>query len=388
MKILITTECYTYNLGGITASILALCEGLRNNGHEVKVLALSNNNKSFKDGNNYFIRSFPSFYYPGVRISFATKDPLLRELAEWKPDIIHVQTELSARILANKVMKNCNATMVMTCHTDYSYYLFRKGKNLPPIKLFTRAIGGRLYRKAIKVIAPSQKAAEFPFVQKVQDRLVVVPNGMELEKYRKKFSKQERHDFRMSLGIDDQAKVLVAITRLSKEKNLRELITFLPKLIRKQPDLKLLIVGDGPDKEHLEKITNQLDLQDSVIFTGRIPSTDVWQYYDAGDIFVSNSTFEVHSMSYLEALANGLPLLCRKDDSLKGVLEHNKNGFTYNSQDEFINFADKLISNDDLRKKMADCSYNKAEEFSSEAFANSMINVYTEAIKERKKSDK
>ena len=80
MKILITTDCYIYNLGGITASVLALSNGLRSRGHEVRILSTSNGNQSFHNGDDYFIRSFPAFYYPGLRTSFALNDPLLKEL--------------------------------------------------------------------------------------------------------------------------------------------------------------------------------------------------------------------------------------------------------------------------------------------------------------------
>lgn len=385
MKILIATDCYIYNLGGITASILALSKGLRQYGHEVKILALSNSNKSFRNEDDYFIKSIPAFYYPGLRMSFVRKDPLLKELEEWKPDIIHVQTEGSALRFSNMLMKHCNATMIMTCHTDYGCYLFGKEKGFFVFKLLESSIGRILYRNATKVIAPSQKAAEFSFLQMVQNRVTVIPNGMELEKYQKHFSSKERQEFRKSIGIDDNTKVILSISRLSKEKNIQELISILPKLKEKYQNVKLLIVGDGPYKKHLEKMSEKLQLQDYIIFTGRIPSDDVWKYYSIGDIFVSASNFEVHSMSYLEALANGLPLLCREDDSLKGVLEHNENGLIYCSQDEFINCACKLLIDDNLRNNMANCSYKKAEKFSSKVFANSMIKVYNEAINESKK---
>ena len=124
-----------------------------------------------------------------MRMSFAKKDPLINELIEWQPDIIHVQTEGSVQIFSNLIMKKCNSALIMTCHTDYGYFLFGKGKNFFPIKAMTSIIGGILYRKATKVIAPSQKAAEFPFLHKLQNRITVIPNGMELEKYRKHFSR-------------------------------------------------------------------------------------------------------------------------------------------------------------------------------------------------------
>ena len=142
----------------------------------------------------------------------------------------------------------------------------------------------------------------------------------------------------------------------------------------------MVIVGDGPDKKNLEKMVKKLNLSDRIIFTGRISSIDIWKYYAAGDIFVSASTFEVHSMCYLEALTNGLPLLCREDKALFGVLEHGENGFVYNSEEEYIDYAYKLMNDNRVRKKMANCSYKKAEKFSSDVFAASILKVYNEVI--------
>ena len=385
MKILIATDCYVFNLGGVTASVLALCKGLRKAGHEVKTLSLSNRNESFRDGDDYFIKSFPAFYYQEMRTSLAFNDPLIKELEEWGPDIIHAQTEGSARRFAIQIMHHCKVPLVMTCHTDYGYFVFGKLHHFPPVKAFMTTLGAILYRDATQVTVPSQKAAGFLFVRSTQDRLTVVPNGMELEKYKKELSKEERHELRQSLGIDDSTEIRVCISRLSKEKNIRELIEFFPDLLKQYEDTKFLIVGDGPDKEHLEKMVEKLELQDKIIFTGRIAPDEVWKYYAIGDIFVSASTFEVHSMSYLEALAGGLPMLCREDDALLGVLEPGKNGQVYHSKEEFVDHAVELLSDDDVRKNMADFSLQKSEEFSSDAFARSMLRIYEEAIRDYSK---
>ena len=388
MKILIATDCYLFNLGGITASILALSKGLRKQGHAVKILSLSNKFKSYKDGDDYFIRSFKAIYYPGMRTSFAINDCLLKELAEWNPDIIHLQTEGSVRCFANRILKHTNATMIMTCHTDYGHFIFGRYKNNPLVEKIMSYTGRVLYRKATKVTVPSKKATEFPFLKTVKNKIIIVPNGIDLEKYQNKFEEKDRDTFRKSLGIEDNIKVLVSVSRLSKEKNISEIITYFPELLKKYKNVKLLIIGDGPDKGHLEKITKQLGLCDSVIFTGRIPSDEVWQYYAVGDIFVSASTFEVHSMSYLEALANGLPMVCRKDDALIGVVEDNDNGFVYATKKEFINYTYELLKNEKLRKKMANCSYKRALDFSSDVFASLMIKAYKTALSDSLKNRK
>lgn len=382
MKILIATDSYIHNLAGVTGSILALSSGLRSLGHDVRILSLSSGNQSYRDGNDYFIRSFPAFVYPDLRVSFAQNDSLLKEIETWKPDLVHAQTEGSARRFAIRIMKRCHVPLVMTCHTDYGYFIFGKTRSFPPFRKLMEIVGYCLYRHAERITVPSVKAAGFPLLHMLRRRVTVIPNGMELGKYRNRFSDLERRGFRLSLGIDDRTGVLVSVSRLSKEKNIQELISFFPELQKKGRNVKLLIVGDGPDREYLEKMTDGLELRQSVIFTGRIPPEEVWRYYASGDVFISASTFEVHSMSYLEAMANGLPLLCRDDASLDGVLEHGRNGFIYHNLQEFVDSAYRLLNEDDLRNRMARCSLEKAEDFSEEAFADSMSQIYMEAVRE------
>ena len=385
MKILIATDCYKFNTGGVTASILALCKGLRRSGHEVKVLAPSGNYKTFRDGDDYFIKSLPAFYYPGLRVAFSFRDPLLKELEEWNPDIIHVQTEGSSYIMSKRILKRSDAALIMTCHTDYAHFVFGRLRSFSPIEAFMCGIGKILYRKAVKVIAPSQKAQNFPFMRALQKRMTVIPNGIELEKYQKTLSDTEKRSLRQSLGIEDKEKIILSVSRMSKEKNLREIVAFFPPVLEKMPNTKLLLVGDGPYKRHLEKQAERLNLKDNIIFTGRVPADDVWRYYSIGDIFVSASTFEVHSMSYLEALAQGLPLLCRADDALAGVLEHGYNGMIYHQEAEFSDFACKMLADDEMRKIMKKNSLERIESFSSDAFADSVMRLYKDAVEEKSK---
>ena len=310
-------------------------------------------------------------------------DPLIKELEEWGPDLIHVHSEGATYYIARRIGKHCDVPIVMTCHTDYEYFVFGKLRFLPPLKALSSIVGGILYRPAAMVMVPSKKATGFPYLHNLKDRLIVIPNGMELEKYQKHLSDEDRRAFRASLGIDDRSKVLVTVTRLSKEKNNKELISYLPELLEKNPDVVLLIVGDGPDRAHLEKLTKILGLSNHVIFVGRVPMDDVWHYYAAGDVFVSASTFEVHSMSYLEALASGLPLLCRADDALIGVLEDGKNGHAYHSQSEFVDYACRILDDDQLREEMGQNSLLRATSYSSDAYAHNMLKVYESALNGR-----
>ncbi|MBR3252018.1 MAG: glycosyltransferase [Erysipelotrichaceae bacterium] len=380
MKILISTDFYTNNLGGVTTSVLALSRGLRNLGHQIRILTLSTNNKSSKDGDEYYIRSFPAYYSPGVRFSAAINDPLLKELIEWHPDIIHVQSEGSALTFASKIQKKCNVPLIITCHTDYAYFVFGKLRNIPVIEAIEIISSWLVYHSIHTIVVPSKKATNFPFLKPFKDRLRILPNGIELQKLNHSLSEEKRLSLLKDLKIRSGSRLLVSITRLSREKNIQEIIEYLPALLEKVPEAVLLIVGDGPYANKLKELARKLDLQDHVVFAGRKSNKEIFSYYLLSDVFVSASTFEVHSMSYLEALGEGLPLLCRNDEALDGVLEDGVNGFTYDTKEEFVEHACKLLKDDSLLSKMGDASLKKAEDYSCENFASSALKIYEDVI--------
>jgi 1,2-diacylglycerol 3-alpha-glucosyltransferase len=315
-----------------------------------------------------------------MRFSVKINDPLIEELIEWKPDIIHVQSEASVLMMAKKIQKKCNVPLIMTSNTDYTYFLFGKMKNKPMIRKLSTIVGKVFYAPAFRIIVPSKKALDFSFLQPYKDRLIVVPNGIELNKYQKTLSESEEKQLRETLGIPKNNKTLCVISRLSKEKNIKELINFLPDLLKVRNDITYLIVGDGPARKELEKQVRLSGLQSHVVFAGQQPLEEVWRYLALSDIFMSASLFEVHSMSYLEALAGGLPLLCKNDKSLKGVLKHGVNGFIYNNRTEYVKYALNLIGDDELRKRLGSASLIKAEDFTSEKFAENVIKVYEDSI--------
>ena len=181
-------------------------------------------------------------------------------------------------------------------------------------------------------------------------------------------------------GLKDNGCTLAMITRVSKEKNILEILRFFPALLKKLPQAQLIIVGDGPDRPRLEKYCTQNQLDSYVRFTGRIPPEDVYRYYDLGNVFVSASTFEVHSMSYLESIANGLPLVCREDASLRGVLENGEDGFTYRTEQEFVDAVVKILQDQPLQKRMRENARRKAEEYSDQRFVERSIALYEKVL--------
>ena len=91
--------------------------------------------------------------------------------------------------------------------------------------------------------------------------------------------------------------------------------------------MKLLIVGDGPVREELEEHCERLGLTDKVTFTGMIAPDKVGEYYHLGDVFVNASTSETQGLTYVEAMAAGLPMLCKSDECLEGLVKDGINGW-------------------------------------------------------------
>lgn len=380
MKILIASDSYCFTTSGVANVVIALAEGLRGRGYDVKVLTLANGGTSYREGDDYFIRSCPSLFFSEIRFSFARTDPLLDELIRWKPDLIHLHTEASVARMARTIAAAARAPIIMTAHTDYTYFAFGRFHTARPVCALMRALGKRVYGNAAEVTVPSEKARSFPQLQAVADRIALIPNGIKLEQYQKPVSPEEKAALFRRWNLTDNGCTLVMITRVSPEKNIMEILRFLPALFRMVPKAQLLIVGDGPDRKRLEGYCKSALLSERVRFTGMIPSEEVYRYYDMGDVFVSASLFEVHSLSYLEAMACGLPLVCREDTCLRGVLDHGENGFIYRTEQEFVQSVGKIIGDRALKERMRENALRKAEAFSDRRFVERMAEEYEKVL--------
>lgn len=237
------------------------------------------------------------------------------------------------------------------------------------------------------VIVPTEKVKNILLRYGVSEEIRVVPTGIDMNKYSRILSPEERMEMRQKLGISPQEKVAVFVGRLAKEKNLDEILSMISTVRPKH--FKLLIVGDGPCREELEKRTDEWNLRDQVIFTGMIAPDEIYKYYQTGDFFVSASTSETQGLTYVEALANGLPALCRKDDCLTGVIENGMNGWQYDNAREFMEKMDFLINPENrevCRKLSAAARESVFQRYNSSQFAKTMEKIYQHVLQENGQS--
>ena len=148
----------------------------------------------------------------------------------------------------------------------------------------------------------------------------------------------------------------------------------------------MLLVGDGPYRESLEKRSREMQIENKVIFAGMAKPEKIVQFYKIGDIFVSASQSETQGLTYIEAMAAGVPIICKKDSCLDDVVINGENGFEYTTDDEFKEALSKLIESSDYRVKIGHAAAQTvADNFSSVAFAKTMLDIYNSLINNKKK---
>jgi len=376
MKILITTDVFKPVVNGVVTSVLILYEQLKKQGHDVRILTLSNDRRSRKEKDVYYIGALPAFLYPNARMTVRMYHPYLVELINWRPDIIHTQTEFSTYFFARRLAKKLNIPILHTYHTmyeDYAHY-FIKSRKLG--RICVAAYSRMLLSKTQAVVAPTQKVQNVLRNYGIKSEMFRIPTGIQLNRFTKPLSDSERLELKKALNIDEKDSTLLSVGRLGKEKNIQELIGFMVRLKERNNAIKLLIVGDGPYRKELESEVKDRGLEGYVIFTGMVPQDKVPDYYHLGDIFVNASVSETQGLTYIEAMASGLPLLCRRDECLVNVIDQGNNGFTYENEDEFIEYVLNMINDPSFSRQLRKNAADKSLEFTAENFSAAIERTY------------
>lgn len=173
--------------------------------------------------------------------------------------------------------------------------------------------------------------------------------------------------------------MLVFVGRLAEEKNLEELLRFRAGL--GAGSVTLLLVGDGPHRARLEEEAARLGLAaPDVVFAGMVAAEQVADWYRLGDLFVNASTSETQGLTYAEALAAGVPVLCREDPCLVGVVREGENGWQYRNEADFKKKLDSFLAHPQRREQLSRQARRSAEEYSAQRFAERIEAVYEEQI--------
>lgn len=383
MKILITTDWYSPAVNGVVTSVLNLRRELELRGHEVRVLTLSQDlHSSVQDGVTRIGSVAAGLVYPGVRLRTALAGRWVRELVEWGPDVVHSQCEFSTFFLARRIAEELNVPLIHTYHTvyeDYTHYFS------PSVRLGRRAVAALSRWVAARtdcMIAPTGKVRTLLQGYGVRTPVFVVPSGIDLRRFQRPPVPGCRASLLAALDIPRENLVLVSVGRLAAEKNLDELLRF--RAAMGDQAVTLLLVGDGPYRAQLEREAADLGLPaPQVVFAGMVPPQQVAEWYQLGDLFVSASSSETQGLTYVEALAAGVPALCRADPCLSGVIRDGENGWQFRDFSDFMSKLEAFRAHPELRRALSEQAAASARDYSAEEFARRVEGIYLAQITRR-----
>jgi 1,2-diacylglycerol 3-alpha-glucosyltransferase len=321
MRIAMYTDSFYPYLSGVSTAVLVLAQSLATAGHQVFIQAPRPKiaaDTTFLHPNitlNY-VASMDIKIYPDFRVG--TGLPLsMRKIRDFNPDIIHVHTPLSVGLEGTLVAKALGVPAVQTFHTYYMTEDAMKILGIHNQSLAQLVVkGGWQLHRAISrfydvTTVPSQFVADELLQHDTPGKIIVCPNMLDDANY-------SPHP-----NFGEYTQNFLHVGRLSPEKRVNLLLDSFALVHAKNPETKLIIIGDGPDRNDLFAQSIELGIAPFVTWFGKIPSEELIRrhLFHHGDVFVTQSRYETFGYTTLEALAHQLPVIalaCRGTTELVG----------------------------------------------------------------------
>ncbi len=385
MNIALFTDTYLPDINGVATSTHILKNELVEHGHNVLVVTTQlPSDSSYKDEG--FVLRMPGIDLKklyGYRISNIYSFHGMKEIKDFAPEIIHIQTEFGIGIFGKIAGELLNIPVCYTYHTmwaDYSHYL--NPAHIKAVDKATKKVIEKISKiygdSCSELIVPSSKTAQILKEYGISNSINVIPTGLKLNRFAIENKNTDMiNQIKDKYDLNDKF-VISYIGRIAPEKSLDLLIDAMKEIIKVKQDIVLLITGGGPQLNELQTVVTDAKLDDYIKFTGPQDSSLVPSFYQSADIFVSASLSETQGLTYIEAMACGLPVLGAYDKNLDGVIVDDYNGHFFTTKEELIQLILTYASLDlsDLKKNALEHS----KQYSSENFYNSIMIAYQKAI--------
>ncbi len=370
MRIGMMADTYKPHISGITNYIELNKKYLEAKGHEVFIFTFGN--LDYEDTESNVIRSpgmplIDTGYYLNFRYS-----PQARRLLQTM-DIVHVHHPFLSGRLALRYCRPLGIPIVFTNHTRYDIYAQAYLPMLPDevSETLLRTYMPNFCTAVDLVIAPSPGIARVLRRLGVESPIKILPNGVEIARFQ-----QAQPAPRARYGFHAEDLLYIYTGRLAPEKNLPILLNAFTGAAQAVNNLHLLLVGDGPEAENLQKIARQSPAQARIHFIGRVPYDEIPGFLAMGDAFVTASVSEVHPLSVIEAMGAGLPVIGAYSVGVGDTVEDGKTGLlTQATPAAFAAQMTRLALQADLRQK-----YGQAARAASHKYD---INRTTEQVLEQ-----
>ena len=388
MRIGLFTDSYPPYINGVSTSVAMLKKALEKAGHTVYVVTVSSNALKYEiDEENNIIKipGIPIGIYD-YRISRIYPIKMINTMKNWHLDVIHSHTEFGIGIFARLFAKQFNIPLVHTYHTlyeDYTHYITHGYFDKSSKKIVEYLTKFYCDKTATELIVPTNKIYKlFKDKYEFEKNIHIIPTGIEVDRFfTENVNKKDVDNLRKKLGLTKKDYVIIFVGRLAEEKNVEFLLNSQKVLQEKIPNLKLLIVGDGPDKEKYEELAKKLEIDKTTIFNGKASWEEIPLYYHCANLFATASTTETQGLTVIEAMATGIPALCIDDESFKGTVVDDLNGKIFKTNKEYEQDVIELYQDKNKYKNISNQARVQAEHCSSRSYAEKVLEVYERAIK-------
>ena len=391
MRIGIFTETYTPYISGLVTSEVMLKKGLEKLGHEVYVVTANLESYQYEYDEEEKILRIPGIP-TGIYDSRLTAVYPLRAVnmvKNWNLDVIHSQTEFAIGTFARLLAYQLDIPLVHTYHTmyeDYIHYITKGYFNRSGKKIVEYLTLFYCDRTATELIVPTKKTYDlFKEKYQVNRNIHIIPTGIELERfYKENIDKEKLEKLRKKLKLKSKDFVSIFIGRLGQEKNVIFLLDVMKELAPKHSNLKLLIVGDGPDYDEYQRIIKDYKIEKNVIMTGKVAWEEVPYYYHLSNIFLTASHTETQGLTVIEAMASGIVPVCIEDESFGIAVVDGLNGRIFKDKEDCKKIILELYNDKELVSRLSNQAVINSDRFGSKYFAESVLDVYKYAIKNKK----
>jgi 1,2-diacylglycerol 3-alpha-glucosyltransferase len=322
---------------------------------------------------------------PSRRVPFDPEDRLMH----WRPlrraidqavaagvDLIHVQTPFAAHYAGARAARRHYLPILATYHTHFEEYIHHYLPLLPRgvLRAFARGIARGQCNGLDAVVVPSTAMAATLRDYGVEAPLHVLPTGVSPAQ----FDGGDRTRFRRRLEIDAHRPLALFVGRVAHEKNIGFLLRALPHALRRQPDLLLVIAGEGPALRGLRAQAAALGLDGHVRFVGYLDrARELPDCYAAADVFAFASRTETQGLVLLEAMAAGLPVYALAVMGTRDILAPGLGGIAApDDEAAYGNGLAELLGDPDRRSLLARQAREYALTWSSPERARQMDALY------------
>lgn len=319
--------------------------------------------------------------YPQLRVASVYSYGLDRCLSKFKPDVIHAHAPFAIGFGAILAARRFGKPLVATYHTFISSEeIFKlagvtKGRGTRVLKRLTWEYSKLFYNPCDLVLAPTAGIAEILRKNGIKAPTEVLHEGIRLSEFRL-LTETERSALRSRYKLG-QGQAILFVGRLSKEKGLPLLLQVMALVVERLPKAKLLLVGDGPQKEELKRLAKRLGIEENVFFTGFMAREKILSegLYSACDLFLTVSKFETFGLTVLEAMGSGLPIVTVESQGASELVEGN--GFV--CSDDKIDIAEnviKILTDVEMARRFGQISLRIRENYAVEKTTAELVRHY------------